>query len=234
LYITADIKFYCAVSVTFAEYLIKFGLAIFLFATSTKRITISDKDLFLTPKRSHPYFTLTLIPRGKAISSCWQVVDGTVSVSGSLNATPSKGRKGSAIDVGRVKKDSYEIISEAADQFSRTDNVIGSRLVDGEVFEIYMNQCSDEELDIEVLLSFGNNQKQTESRIGYNIRITTQRIHHECRLGYRIFTASPGLQRNVSFNKNNKIFGNIYHYTNDKVEIRTVFQHDARGNVTKS
>jgi hypothetical protein len=74
------------------------------------------------------------------ISAVWQVLHGTLSVSGSLNATPSKRGRGSATDVSRVTKDSYEIISEAADRFSQTGNLISAILVDGEVSEkkIYM------------------------------------------------------------------------------------------------
>jgi hypothetical protein len=96
-----------------------------------------------------------------AISSCWQVVDGTLSVSGSLTAAPSKRRRGSATDVSRITKDSYEIISEAADRFSMTGNLIGARMIDGEIFEIYTNQFPEEELDIKVLSQCRTNQKQT-------------------------------------------------------------------------
>jgi hypothetical protein len=49
------------------------------------------------------YFTFTSSPKRKAISSCWQAVDGTVPAFGSLNAT-SERKISSKTDVSRETK----------------------------------------------------------------------------------------------------------------------------------
>ena len=75
------------------------------------------------PRISDLYFTFTSSPKRKVISSCWQVVDGTLSASGRLNATPSKRNRSATTDPSRETMDFYEIISGAANSCSQTGNL---------------------------------------------------------------------------------------------------------------